>query len=382
MINLHKPVFDKKDFFYLKDCFKSNWISAGGKYVIKLNNEIKKITKIKYSSSLINCSSSLQVALRISGIKKGDEVIVPTITFIASVNSILYNLGNPIFMDVDEFLNIDQYKTIEFLKNCCFLKDKKFFNKKTNKRVFAIIVVHTFGNAAKFDKLYEFCKKKDIKIIEDAAESLGTTYIKGKFKNKHSGTLGDLGCISFNGNKIVTSGGGGVILSNKTKDYLRIEHLIHQAKVDSFNFIHDEIGYNMAMSNLHASIGYSQIKKLKNYLNIKKKIRENYRKLFEEIDHVRLMSSPDYSKNNNWINVLEIVNQKNSYLEKVLKKLKEQKIEVRRVWFPNHLQKPFKEFQKYKITNALKLVQNKICLPSSIDLKLNDIKKISSCFKI
>ncbi len=382
MISLHRPIFDKKDFFYLKDCFDSNWLSSGGKYVNKLNNEIIKVTKAKYSSCLINCTSSLQVALRIAGVKKGDEVIVPTITFISSVNSILYNFGVPVFMDVDKFLNIDQSKTIEFLKNCCFLKNNRFFNKKTKKRISAIIVVHTFGNAANFEKLHEFCKKRDIKIIEDAAESLGTIYTKGSFLNKHSGTVGDLGCISFNGNKIVTSGGGGVILSNKVKDYVRIEHLIRQAKVDAFNFVHDEVGYNMAMSNLHASIGYSQIKKIKNYLYLKMKIRENYKRLFNEIDNVKLMRSPDYSSNNYWINVLGITSKKSGYFEKVLKKLKKKKIEVRKIWLPNHLQKPFRKFQKYKISEAQKLVQNKICLPSSVDLKLSDIKKIVSCFKI
>lgn len=382
MIALHRPIFDKKDFFYLKDCFKSNWISGGGKYVSKLNKEIIKLTKSKYSSCLINCSSSLQIALKIADVKKGDEVIVPTITFVSTINSIIYNSGSPIFMDVDEYLNIDQDKTIEFLTNCCILKGKKFFNKKTHKRISAIIVVHTFGNAANFNKLHEFCIKKDIKIIEDAAESLGTLYTKGIFANKHSGTIGDLGCISFNGNKIISSGGGGVILTNKIKDYQRIEHLINQAKVDSFNFIHDEVGHNMAMSNLHASIGYSQIKKINKYLKLKSEIRENYKELFKEIDDVQLMESPNYARNNYWLNILDIISKKTNYLEKVLKKLKLQKIEVRRVWFPNHLQKPFKNFQKYKITEAPKLIQNKICLPSSIDLKLKDIKTIVSSFKI
>tara|TARA_A100001015_G_scaffold321436_1_gene452172 strand:+ start:1854 stop:3002 length:1149 start_codon:yes stop_codon:yes gene_type:complete len=382
MISLHRPIFDKKDFFHLKNCFKTNWLSSGGKYVGKLNKEIIKITKSNYSSCLINCTSSLQVALRIAGVNKGDEVIVPTITFISSVNSIIYNSANPVFMDVDKYLNIDQFKTIEFLKKFCLLRKNKFYNKKTKKKISAILVVHTFGNAAHFDQLFEFCKNREIKIIEDAAESIGTIYKSGKFLNKHTGTIGSLGCISFNGNKLISAAGGGAILSHKLKDYRRIQHLINQAKLDTFNFIHDEVGYNMAMSNLHASIGYSQIKKINKYLNLKIKIRDNYKKLFSNFDDLELMQSPNYAKNNYWINILKINNKKKTYLEKVLRNLKQKKIEVRRIWLPNHLQKPFRKFQKYKIFNAQKLVKNRICLPSSIDLNLSDIKKIVNCFRI
>ncbi len=382
MISLHRPIFDKKDFFHLKNCFKTNWLSSGGNYVSKLNKEIIKITKSNYSSCLVNCTSSLQVALRIAGVNKGDEVIVPTITFISSVNSIIYNSADPVFMDVDKYLNIDQFKTIEFLKKFCLLRKNKFYNKKTKKKISAILVVHTFGNAAQFDKLFEFCKNREIKIIEDAAESIGTIYNSGKFSNKHTGTIGSLGCISFNGNKLISSAGGGAILSHKLNDYRRIQHLINQAKVDTFNFIHDEVGYNMAMSNLHASIGYSQIKKINKYLNLKIKIRDNYKKLFNNFDDLELMKSPNYAKNNYWINILNLNNKKKTYLEKVLRNLKQKKIEVRKIWLPNHLQKPFRKFQKYKIFNAQKLVKNKICLPSSIDLNLSDIKKIVNCFRI
>lgn len=375
--SLHEPILDKSDFNNLKKSFSSGWISGGGKFTIQFENLLKKKIKAKNLTTIINCSSALQISLRLAGVKNGHEVIVPTVTFISTINSIIYNNAKPIFMDIDEYFNLDKEKTIEFIQKHTFYKNGKTFNKKTKNIISCLIIVHTFGNAAKIDDLYKLCKKRNIKIIEDAAESLGTKYIKGKFKDKFTSTVGFIGCISFNGNKIITSGGGGAIISSSKRLIKKAKHLINQSKTDPINFMHDEVGYNMKISNLHASIGCSQLKKLQKFITIKKKIHEYYKKKINKINGLKILEVPSYSNNNYWLNVLEIdpsVYKKSK--KQVIKKLIINKINARSVWYPNHLQKPFKHFQNFKIYNAKIKVENSICLPSSVNLNKNKINYI------
>ena len=376
-INLHEPIFDKEDFKSLKNCFDSGWITAGGSFENKFENRLKKKINAKYISLIINCTSALQIALLQSGVKKSHEVITPTITFISTINAILYNSASPLFMDIDDYFNLDEEKTIEFLKLHTIFKKGKTYNKKTKKIISALIIVHTFGNAAKFEKLFSLCKRRKIMIIEDAAESLGTKYTKGIFKNKFTGTLGLIGCTSFNGNKIITSGGGGAIISNDKYIIQDSKHLINQAKVDSVNFIHDNIGYNMRISNLHSAIGFSQLNKLEKYIKVKKKIHELYSKKLNTINGLKILKTPDYCKSNYWLNILEI--NPNIYKlnrTQIINKFKKNNINLRSVWYPNHLQKPFKKFNNYRISKALIKVKNSVCLPSGIDVNKKTINKI------
>ena len=248
------------------DCIKSGWITTSGKYLSKFEKEIKKITKAKYCYALVNGTSSLQLAIKALDPEYKDEIIAPSITFVASINSIKYNNCNPIFMDVDDNYLIDLNKTFEFLKRNTYKKDGFTFNKKSNKRILGIVVVHAFGNCVNLTKKFlKIFKKYNIKIIEDAAESLGSYHYENK-NLRHSGIIGDIGCLSFNGNKIITSGGGGMIITNTRKYYEKIKYLSLQAKDDTTNFIHNEIGFNLRMSNIHAAIGSAQI------INIKKAI--------------------------------------------------------------------------------------------------------------
>ena len=376
-INLHEPVFDNLDFDNLKKCFASGWVSSGGKFVTKFENLLKKKISTQNLTSIINCTSALQISIKLAGIKFDDEVIVPTVTFVSTVNAILYNNANPIFMDIDKFFNLDHEKTIDFIRNHTFYKNGNTYNLKSKKKISALIIVHTFGNAANIDDLVKLCRRRNIKIIEDAAESLGTKYIKGPLKSKFTSTIGNFGCLSFNGNKIITSGGGGAIVGKDKNAILRARHLINQAKIDEINFIHDDVGYNMRLSNLHASIGYSQLKKLDNYIFLKKKIHKKYLKLIKNIKGLSLLEKPDYCNSNYWLNVLEIDPKLYKLSKKkLIKKFIDNEIFVRSVWLPNHLQKPFKKYQSYKITNAYEKVKNSICLPSSVNVSDKLINKI------
>ena len=381
-IPLAEPYFFGKEKKFIIDCIKSGWITTSGKYLNKFELEIKKITKAKYCCALINGSSSLQLAIRSLNPQATDEILVPSITFVASVNSIKYNNCNPIFMDVDNNYLIDLKKTSEFLKKNTFRKNGYTINKKTKKRILGVIIVHTFGNCVNLTKkTIDMFKKYNIKIIEDAAESLSSYHQEKKFI-KHSGLIGDIGCLSFNGNKIVTSGGGGMVITNNKKYYEKIKYLSLQAKNDVINFIHNEVGYNFRMSNIHAAIGLAQIYSLKNILKKRKKIYETYKKNLKLIPGIKLLGQTPGSISNNWLNVIQI--DKKSYgksKDDLISHLLSKNIQVRSVWYPNHMQKPFLSNQNFQVKNSSKLFKKSLCLPSSHSLSKNQLMFIISTIK-
>lgn len=379
MISLHEPKFSLVEKKYLKDCVNSGWLTSG-KYNNILKKEIHKYTGAKYVVTCSNCTNALHIAFKVIGLNKNHEVLVPSLTFIASVNSILYNGAEPIFYDCNNYYVLNQEKLISFFKRETITKKDKItnkkilVNKKTKKRIYAILLVHTFGNASNFDKIHKFLVSNNVYIIEDAAESLGTKFINGKFINKFTGTIGDMGCLSFNGNKIITSGGGGAILTKNKKFFLKANYLINQAKDDSLLFKHNEIGYNMNLSNLHAAIGCAQIKKLKKIIILKKKIHESYIKNLKSNKFVRISKTPSYSKNNYWLNILEL--KKNTNLKKLVNKFIKHRIEIRPLWYPLHKQLYLKKFRHLNMRFLENIYKKRICLPSSFHLKKKDIDKV------
>ncbi len=362
----------KDEIKYVFDCVNKNQI-ANGDYKEKFEKSIKKITKSKYAIACANGTAALFLSLKLAGVKKNDEVIVPAFSFIASINAVKYNNAHPVFMDVDEFHNIDEIKTINFLEKHTFTKNKKTFNKKTKRLISAIVIVHMWGRPAKFSRLYDLAKKYNIKIIEDAAEALGSKYTKGKFRNKFVGTLGEFGCLSFNANKIITSGGGGMILTHSKKSANKINHLITQAKKDKIYFVHDDIGYNLTLSNIHCAIGFGQSLNFKKILLKKNKIYNFYRKHLSHKKNVSFLEEPLGSISNKWMNIISLNNDKNKYL---INKFRKKKIDVRGVWYPCNLQKMYANDQKFKLSNVYKIFRNSICLPSGPNLTLKELKRI------
>ena len=373
---LHPPTIIKEDKYYLNKTLKENWISTSGTNIKIFEKQLAIYTKAKYCIALNNGTSALHLALRAINVTNGDEVIVPTITFIATINVIRYVNADPVFMDSDDFFNIDVSKTISFIKNHTIFKSGYSFNKKTKKKIKAIIPVHVWGSAVFMDDLINICKKRNIKIIEDASESVGTWYTKGKFKMKHTGTIGEAGCFSFNSNKILTAGAGGAVVTNSSHIAKKIRYLSTQAKNDQVKFIHNEIGYNYKITSLHAAIGIGQIKRINKILAKKKLIRKIY---LNEINKkgLNLNFVPKYSSNNLWMNLVNTNLNSYSRLLKKINQLSKKGIETRPVWYLNHLQKPFRKYQSYKITNSLKLINNYLCLPSGLELTKKDIITIS-----
>lgn len=381
-IPLSEPEISGNEWKYIKECLDSGWVSSAGKYVELFENKIAEYTGSKYAIGCVNGTSALQVSLRLAGVQSGDEVLVPTLTFIAPVNAINYNGAEPVFMDADEYYNIDVDKTINFIHKFTKFENGYTINKSTNKRITAIIPVHVFGNAVDFSELIYLCEERNIAVVEDAAESMGTRYGKDKFTGKHTGTIGRLGCLSFNGNKIITAGGGGVILTNDSKLAEKARYLTTQANDDKLYYVHDEIGYNFRMTNINAAMGIAQLEKLPYFLEKKREIYNSYRKEIENIEGLEIADVPDYAQNNHWMTLLKI--DKVSYgkdRDGLMAFLLEHNISTRPVWRLNHMQKPYRHCRTYKIEKASELVEESLCLPGSVDLTEYEMSTIIHCLE-
>jgi len=377
-IPLSEPGFNGNEWEYVKDCIDQEWVSSAGKYVNLFENRISEFTGSKYSVACVNGTAALQVSLRLIGVESNDEVIIPSLTFIAPVNAIFYNNAKPIFMDSDDYYNIDIEKTIQFIKNETIYRNGSTFNKRTNKKISAIIFVHVWGNACLFDDIVELCKDRNIIIVEDASESLGTFY---KDKNRHTGLVGDIGCISFNGNKIITTGGGGMIITDNQNLAAQAKYLTTQAKDDSLHYVHNQVGYNYRLTNIQAALGVAQLEQISTILENKKNIHRYYYNEINKIDGLSLAKVPDYAENNHWLNILQIEDSYPLRNQLLLEKLNKKGIFVRPVWKPNHLQNPYKNCQSYKIENTLNLVKKSLCLPSSSKLYTKELDIIISHLK-
>jgi aminotransferase in exopolysaccharide biosynthesis len=381
-IQLSIPCIEGNEWKYIKECLDTGWVSSSGKYVDIFEDMICKYTGANYAVACSNGTSALHLALLLADVKPDNEVIVPTLTFIAPVNAIKYVSASPLFMDCDEYYNIDIEKTIEFITSETYFKDGYTYNKKTEKKIAAIIPVHVFGNAVRLKELNSICIEKNIIIIEDATESLGTYYNKGSYKGKHTGTIGEFGCLSFNGNKIITTGGGGMLLIKDVRLAKRAKYLTTQAKDDDERYVHNDIGYNYRLSNIQAAMGVAQLEKLPKFLKIKKKNFNIYKEYIDKIVGLHVVNVPDYAENNHWMYALQL--EKSQYgksRDDVVQFLSNHNIQTRPVWHLNHLQKPYKNFQFFKIERALELAEKTLNLPCSTNLQKHEIEVIVELLK-
>ena len=378
-MKLSVPHIDKSDIRSINTVLKSEWISTSSKTVDKFEDKISKFCNTKYSIALNSGTSAIHLGLKILGVDNTTEVIVPSLTFIATVNPILYLGAKPIIFDVDQYHNLKIKDVINFIKNKTKFKNNKTINKETKKILKVVIVAHMWGRACDFSELKNICKKRNIFILEDAAEALGS-YIK-KNKYKHCGSIGDIGCLSFNANKIITTGSGGAIITNNKKFYERAQYLANQAKDDTFNYIHNECGYNYKMNSISAALGISQLKRLKKKITQRKQIYKRYLFNFKNSKNIKILSYDSKSKTNYWMNVIsfKILNFEQTY--DLSLSLFKNKIETRRIWRPLNLQLHLKKFQTHNILNASKLYLNSLCVPSDDNISNADVDKISNHIK-
>lgn len=378
-IALSVPSFNGNEWKYVRDCIDTEWVSTAGKYVGLFEEKIVNYTNSRYAVATVNGTSALQISLILAGIKREDEVLVPTLTFIAPVHAILYQNAVPVFMDIDQYCNLDVEKTIQFIEEETEFKNGITINKKTGRKIGAVIPVHVFGNAVWLDELINICTERNIVIIEDSCEALGTTYNSGVHLGKHAGTVGSIGCLSFNGNKIITTGGGGMILLDDAHLAEKAIYLTTQAKDDAIHYIHNEIGYNFRMPNILAALGVAQLEQLPDLILTRKNNYNYYRNSIKTIPGLSILEPPDYASNNHWITVMHIDPEIFGYNRSdLMLSLRSKGIETRPIWYLNHLQVHLKQYQVYFIDNAIEMTNNCLCLPSSSNLTLDDLKYIKN----
>lgn len=381
IIPLSVPNLKGKELEYVTQAIETEWVSTGGPYVNDFEERVTEYVKCKGAVSCQNGTSGLHIALEVSGVTKHDEVIVPTLTFIAAVNPVKYIGAEPVFMDCDDSLTMDAHKLKEFCETKCSFLDGRLINKSTQKHIKALIVVHVFGNMADMEEIIKVADKYNLKVIEDATEALGTYYISGEYSGKYAGTIGDIGVYSFNGNKIITTGGGGMIVSNNESYLKKAKHLTTQAKSDELYFIHDEIGYNYRMTNIQAALGLAQLEQLEEFIRIKQNNYEFYRNEINNISGLKILDFKDAIRPNYWFYSLLIKPEYTLNRDQIIKYLASRNIQVRPIWGLISDQKPYKENEAYKIELARSYLMNIVNIPCSSNLTREDAEFVIDCLK-
>ncbi|MBB6623580.1 LegC family aminotransferase [Clostridium gasigenes] len=377
MIPLSVPSLKGNEIIYATDAIKTQWVSTSGQYVTKFEKSLMDYLKVEDAVATQSGTASIHLALRLCDVLLGDEIIVPTLTFIATVNPIKYLGAEPIFMDCDDSLNMDVNKLESFLKEECELSEKGLKNKATSKIIKAIIVVHVFGNMAKISEIKELADKYNLKLIEDATEALGTYYTEGKYKGKYAGTVGDFGAFSFNGNKILTTGGGGLLVGRSKELISKARYLSTQAKDDEVYYIHNEIGYNYRMTNLQAAIGLAQMESIEKFISCKINNYKIYKEHIDKIPGLRLLEFNKTSRNNYWFYSL-ILEGYSIERDELLKHMQKSGVQTRPIWRLIHTQRPYKNNQTFKIEKANYYLERTLNIPCSTNLTNEDILYIVS----
>jgi len=360
-IFLSAPNMGENELKYIQNVFDSNYIAPLGEYVNKFEHSIIEYTGVKHALAVSSGTAAIHLALRVLGIKEGDDVLASTFTFIGSVSAILYQNANPVFIDSNkETWNISPELLNQYLLTC-------------EKKPKALILTHLYGMSADIEKIVQICKLHGIFLIEDAAESLGAT-----FKEKHTGTFGDFGIYSFNGNKILTTSGGGILISDNEEYIKKAMFYATQARENEIFYEHVEYGYNYRMSNILAAIGVAQMEVIEARVAKKREIFEWYKELLDEVEEVSFMPELENSRGNRWLTTVTF---KMADYIKVMNALEEINVESRPLWKPMHMQPLFKEAKSYLDGTSEALFKRGLCLASSTTMTKNDVEKIVNVIK-
>lgn len=379
-IPLSNPNFGGNERRYVDDAINQGWVSTGGAYITKLEEEMAKYLRVDNVAACQSGTAAIHLSLVEIGVEPGDIVLVPTLTFIAAVNPVRYQFAIPVFMDCDESLCMDPIKLRSFCEEECEWDGKVL--KHNQSIVKAIVVVHVFGNMADMESIMLVAKKYNLKVIEDATEALGTKYSEGIYKGKYAGTIGDFGCYSFNGNKIITTGGGGALTSTDTKVVDHLRFLSTQAKTDPYYYIHNEVGYNYRMTNIQAALGVAQLEELPEFVKRKSDNYELYRKEFEDFGYAELMPFRSNINSNKWFYSL-IINREflKNDMREISIKLDSKGIQTRAIWGLISNQLPYKEYEVYKLDKAPYYAERVLNIPCSTQIRAEEIKYVSSEIK-
>jgi len=362
-VPLHSPVFCGNEKKYLNDCIDSTFVSSVGEYVTLFEKKIAEYTGAAKAVACVNGTSSLHLALMVTGVRPDDEVITQSLTFVATANAISYCGAKPVFLDVDlDTMGLSPISVEKWLTENAEIKEQICYNKISKRRIKACVPMHTYGHPVHLDELSEICKKWNIELVEDAAESLGSFY-----KGKHTGTFGKVGVLSFNGNKVLTTGGGGMLLFNDHLLAEQAKHLTTQAKIDHpWNFEHDEIGYNYRMPNINAAMGCAQMEYLDRTLENKRATTEGYKNFFRPFEEISFFNEPNDCKSNYWLNsvIFRNENQKQKFLEVT----NNAGIMTRPIWQLMNRLPMYNHCQTDDLANTVWLSERIVNIPSSVRL--------------
>ena len=374
-VPLSIPNFNGNEKKYVDDALEQGWVSTGGAYITRLEQQLAEFLKVDRAAACQSGTSGLHLALVECGVQPGDMVIVPTLTFIAAVNPVRYQFAEPVFMDCDESLCLDPEKLAEFCEKECKLEAQQLVHKKSGRVVKAVIVVHVFGNLADMEAIMSIAGKYHLKVVEDATEALGSHYTAGKLAGQYAGTIGDFGVYSFNGNKIITTGGGGAVTARCADEVEHLKYLSTQAKDDSQFYIHNEIGYNYRMTNLQAALGVAQMEELQQFIETKHRNYILYKERFREVSFGTLLPFREGTCSNQWFYSLQLREDRlqGKNMRDIIGALQERGIQTRAIWGLIHEQKPYRQNIAYKIEKAPCYSATVLNIPSSTQLTEEDI---------
>ncbi|WP_245784026.1 LegC family aminotransferase [Alicyclobacillus macrosporangiidus] len=361
-IVLHEPDFDGSECVFIKECLDRRWVSSVGGFVERFEADLALYTGVKHVIATVNGTAALHICLLVAGVEPGDEVLVPALTFVATANAVSYCGGIPHLVDCsEETLGMDPTKLESYLQDVAEIRPDGCWNRMSGRRVKALVPIHTFGHPVDLDPLAELCRRYKLQLIEDAAEALGSFY-----KGRHTGNWGKLSALSFNGNKIVTTGGGGAILTNDDELARMARHLTTVAKLPHpWKFVHDQIGYNYRMPNLNAALGIAQLQRLPDLLRLKRELASAYHKAFDGAQGYRCFKEPPFARSNYWLNALILDESFADCFDELLERTNREGIMTRPFWTPLHQLEMYKHCPRMDLSVAESLAVRTVNLPSS-----------------
>lgn len=373
VIPLWVPEIRGNEWIYIKECLDTNWVSSVGPFVDRFERMVADYVGAKYAVATVNGTAALHTALLVAGVRPNDEVLVSTLTFIAPANAIRYVGAWPVFMDAEpEYWQMDPQKVVDFLEEECHWRNGVLYNKTTGRRVKAILPVHILGHPVDMDPILEVARKYHLVVIEDAAESLGA-----KYKGRMVGCLGDIACFSFNGNKIITTGGGGMIITDNEAWARKARYLTTQAKDNPLEYVHNEIGYNYRLTNIQAAMGCAQMEQLTDFTAVKRRIALRYAEALADLPGVIPMPEAEWAFSTYWLYTILVNDNITGFGSREwMVELRREGIQSRPLWCPVHRQAPFQRCQTYQVAVSERLYSQGVSLPSFVGLSREDQDRV------
>lgn len=374
-IPLSIPNFEGNEKKYVDDALEQGWVSTGGAYITKLEKNMEEFLHTENVAACQSGTAALHLSLIEAGVKSGDVVIVPPLTFIAAVNPVKYQFAVPVFLDCDDSFCMDPIKLQNFCEQECTYVDNKLLYK--GRHVKALVVVHVFGNLADMPAIMKIAGRYGIKVIEDATEALGSRYTEGEYAGKYAGTIGDFGAFSFNGNKIITTGGGGAVTAKDTAMVNHMRYLSTQAKDDPHYYIHHEIGYNYRMTNLQAALGVAQMEELPEFIRRKNENYKKYKELFKNFELGKIVEFRMGTFSNKWFYSVEINRDKvKSTMREIITALEKRGVQTRAIWGLINEQVPYQQDETYNLEKAPYYAARILNIPCSTQINDDEIEYV------